>query len=92
MTYGMIACWFLLGIKGLALILLHIFISFSVAQFQMSILTWLCSLLLLSTLRIPALEEAKVINYISVIKIYLFIMTLDSILLQKEYQNHFQVC
>ncbi|XP_059574166.1 protein-cysteine N-palmitoyltransferase HHAT isoform X2 [Alligator mississippiensis] len=76
MTYGMIACWFLLGIKGLALILLHIFISFSVAQFQMSILTWLCSLLLLSTLRIPALEEAKRGWYDTENEYYLLLFTL----------------
>lgn len=57
----MVACWFLLGINGLAVILLHIAISFSVAQFQTAVLTWLCSLLLLSTLRVPAVEEAKVI-------------------------------
>lgn len=60
MVYGMAACWLLLGIKGFAVILLHATISFAVAQFQLSLLTWLCSLILLSTLRIPAVEEAKV--------------------------------
>ncbi|XP_051469486.1 protein-cysteine N-palmitoyltransferase HHAT isoform X3 [Apus apus] len=59
MIYGMAACWLLLGIKGFAVILLHATISFAVAQFQLSLLTWLCSLILLSTLRIPAVEEAK---------------------------------
>lgn len=60
MVYGMAACWFLLGIKGFAVILLHAAISFAVAQFRLSLLTWLSSLILLSTLRIPAVEEAKV--------------------------------
>ncbi|XP_064365705.1 protein-cysteine N-palmitoyltransferase HHAT isoform X4 [Dromaius novaehollandiae] len=59
MVYGMVACWFLLGIKGLAVILLHAITSFAVAQFKIPILTWMCSLILLSTLRIPAVEEAK---------------------------------
>ncbi|RMC12438.1 hypothetical protein DUI87_09953 [Hirundo rustica rustica] len=59
MAYGMTACWLLLGIKGFAVILLHAAISFAVAQFQQSLLTWLCSLTLLSTLRIPAVEETK---------------------------------
>ncbi|XP_072712958.1 protein-cysteine N-palmitoyltransferase HHAT isoform X2 [Ciconia boyciana] len=59
MVYGMAACWLLLGIKGFAVILLHATISFAVAQFQLSLLTWLCSLILLSTLRIPAVEETK---------------------------------
>lgn len=62
MMYGMAACWFLLGMKGFAVILLHAAVSFAVAQFQIPLLTWLCSLLLLSTLRIPAVEEVKVIS------------------------------
>lgn len=62
MVYGMAACWFLLGIKGFAVILLYAAISFAVAQFQISLLTWMCSLVLLSTLHIPAVEEAKVIS------------------------------
>uniref|UniRef100_A0A8D0GB98 Hedgehog acyltransferase n=1 Tax=Sphenodon punctatus TaxID=8508 RepID=A0A8D0GB98_SPHPU len=59
MAYGMLACWLLLGIGGLAVILLHITISFFVAQFKISVLIWACSLLLLSTLRIPAVEEQQ---------------------------------
>lgn len=62
MVYGMAACWLLLGIRGFALILLHATVSFAVAQFQLSVLTWLCSLTLLSTLRVPAVEEAKVMG------------------------------
>uniref|UniRef100_A0A8C9FDV6 Hedgehog acyltransferase n=1 Tax=Pavo cristatus TaxID=9049 RepID=A0A8C9FDV6_PAVCR len=63
MVYGMVACWFLLGIKGFAVILLHTAVSFAVAQFQIPLLTWLCSLILLSTLHIPAVEEAKSAAY-----------------------------
>ncbi|CAM2111139.1 unnamed protein product [Caretta caretta] len=76
MTYGMVACWFLLGINGLAVILLHTAISFSVAQFQTAVLTWLCSLLLLSTLRVPAVEEAKRGWYDTENEYYLLLFTL----------------
>ncbi|XP_026508338.1 protein-cysteine N-palmitoyltransferase HHAT isoform X1 [Terrapene carolina triunguis] len=76
MAYGMVACWFLLGINGLAVILLHIAISFSVAQFQTAVLTWLCSLLLLSTLRVPAVEEAKRGWYDTENEYYLLLFTL----------------
>uniref|UniRef100_A0A452H1M7 Hedgehog acyltransferase n=1 Tax=Gopherus agassizii TaxID=38772 RepID=A0A452H1M7_9SAUR len=76
MAYGMVACWFLLGINGLAVILLHIAISFFVAQFQTAVLTWLCSLLLLSTLRVPAVEEAKREWYDTENEYYLLLFTL----------------
>uniref|UniRef100_A0A8C8SDI1 Hedgehog acyltransferase n=1 Tax=Pelusios castaneus TaxID=367368 RepID=A0A8C8SDI1_9SAUR len=76
MAYGMVACWFLLGFNGLAVILLHIAISFSVAQFQTSVLTWLCSLLLLSTLRVPAVEETKRGWYGTENEYYLLVFTL----------------
>ncbi|XP_039770780.1 protein-cysteine N-palmitoyltransferase HHAT isoform X3 [Ornithorhynchus anatinus] len=59
MIYGMAACWCVLGVRGLALVLLHVFISFCVAQFKIPLLSWLCSLLLLSSLRVQALEEVK---------------------------------
>ncbi|XP_068930888.1 protein-cysteine N-palmitoyltransferase HHAT [Petaurus breviceps papuanus] len=59
MIYGMGACWYLLGAHGLAMIFLHTIISFSVAQFQSTLLSWLCSLLLLSTLQVQALEDVK---------------------------------
>uniref|UniRef100_A0ABM5FKS7 Protein-cysteine N-palmitoyltransferase HHAT isoform X5 n=1 Tax=Pogona vitticeps TaxID=103695 RepID=A0ABM5FKS7_9SAUR len=59
MAYGITACWFLLGTNGLALIFLHVTASYLVAQFKNPILTWMSSLLLLSTLHFPALEEIK---------------------------------
>nr|XP_020650259.1 protein-cysteine N-palmitoyltransferase HHAT isoform X3 [Pogona vitticeps] len=59
MVYGITACWFLLGTNGLALIFLHVTASYLVAQFKNPILTWMSSLLLLSTLHFPALEEIK---------------------------------
>ncbi|PKU45580.1 protein-cysteine n-palmitoyltransferase hhat [Limosa lapponica baueri] len=77
MVYGMAACWLLLGIKGFAVILLHATISFAVAQFQLSLLTWLCSLILLSTLRIPAVEEAKRKWYDTENEYYLLLFTVS---------------
>uniref|UniRef100_A0A8V0Z1W9 Hedgehog acyltransferase n=1 Tax=Gallus gallus TaxID=9031 RepID=A0A8V0Z1W9_CHICK len=77
MVYGMAACWFLLGIKGFAVILVHTAISFAVAQFQIPLLTWLCSLILLSTLRIPAVEEAKREWYDTENEYYLLLFTVS---------------
>uniref|UniRef100_A0A8D0GC85 Hedgehog acyltransferase n=1 Tax=Sphenodon punctatus TaxID=8508 RepID=A0A8D0GC85_SPHPU len=77
MAYGMLACWLLLGIGGLAVILLHITISFFVAQFKISVLIWACSLLLLSTLRIPAVEEQQRGWYDTENEYYLLLFTLS---------------
>uniref|UniRef100_A0A2K5DCZ8 Hedgehog acyltransferase n=1 Tax=Aotus nancymaae TaxID=37293 RepID=A0A2K5DCZ8_AOTNA len=59
MLYGMWACWRVLGTPGLAMVVLHTTISFCVAQFRSQLLSWLCSLLLLSTLRLQGVEEVK---------------------------------
>ncbi|XP_064565111.1 protein-cysteine N-palmitoyltransferase HHAT [Zonotrichia leucophrys gambelii] len=77
MAYGMAACWLLLGIKGFAVILLHAAISFAVAQFQLSLLSWLCSLVLLATLRIPAVEETKRRWYDTENEYYLLLFTVS---------------
>ncbi|XP_037680512.1 protein-cysteine N-palmitoyltransferase HHAT isoform X7 [Choloepus didactylus] len=58
-TYGMWACWCVLGAPGVAMVFLHTVISFCVAQFRSLLLSWLCSLLLLSTLRLQGVEEVK---------------------------------
>ncbi|XP_027469427.2 protein-cysteine N-palmitoyltransferase HHAT isoform X4 [Zalophus californianus] len=58
-AYGIWASWCVLGAHGTAIIFLHTLISFCVAQFQSLVLTWLCSLLLLSTLRLQDVEEVK---------------------------------
>lgn len=59
-AYGIWASWCVLGAHGTAIIFLHTLISFCVAQFRSLALTWLCSLLLLSTLRLQDVEEVKV--------------------------------
>ncbi|XP_040492313.1 protein-cysteine N-palmitoyltransferase HHAT isoform X3 [Ursus maritimus] len=58
-AYGIWASWCVLGAHGTAIIFLHTLISFCVAQFRSLALTWLCSLLLLSTLRLQDVEEVK---------------------------------
>nr|XP_055175491.1 protein-cysteine N-palmitoyltransferase HHAT isoform X2 [Nyctereutes procyonoides] len=59
-AYGMWASWCVLGAHGTAIIFLHTLISFCVAQLRSLALTWLCSLFLLSTLRLQDVEEVKV--------------------------------
>ncbi|XP_077194450.1 protein-cysteine N-palmitoyltransferase HHAT isoform X1 [Paroedura picta] len=76
MAYGMAACWFLLGTNGLIVILLQTSVSYFMAQFKNPVLTWLSSLLLLSTLRIPALEDLQRGWYGSENEYYLLIFTL----------------
>ncbi|XP_053239248.1 protein-cysteine N-palmitoyltransferase HHAT isoform X2 [Podarcis raffonei] len=76
MVYGMAACWFLLGTNGLAVIFLHVTFSYGVAQFKNPFLMWLSSLLLLSTLRVSALEEIKRGWYASESEYYLLLFTL----------------
>ncbi|XP_006198798.1 protein-cysteine N-palmitoyltransferase HHAT isoform X1 [Vicugna pacos] len=58
-AYGMWACQCVLGAQGTAVVLLHTAISYCVAQFRSPFLSWLCSLLLLSTLRLQDVEEVK---------------------------------
>ncbi|XP_077013844.1 protein-cysteine N-palmitoyltransferase HHAT isoform X8 [Tamandua tetradactyla] len=59
MVYGVLACWCVLGAPGVAMVFLHTIISFCVAQFRSLLLSWLCCLLLLSTLRLQGVEEVK---------------------------------
>ncbi|XP_067844957.1 protein-cysteine N-palmitoyltransferase HHAT isoform X1 [Heptranchias perlo] len=59
MIYGMLACFFTVGCKGLALILLHVFISYAVAQLQVPVLSWLCSTLLLYSLQMDSLGKIQ---------------------------------
>nr|XP_060499176.1 protein-cysteine N-palmitoyltransferase HHAT [Panthera onca] len=58
-AYGMWASWCVLGAQGTAIIFLHTLISFCMAQFQSQLLSWLCSLFLLTTLRLQDVEEVK---------------------------------
>ncbi|XP_004694970.1 PREDICTED: protein-cysteine N-palmitoyltransferase HHAT [Condylura cristata] len=57
--YGVGACWRVLGAPGLGLLLLHTTMAFGVAQLQRPLLCWVCSLLLLSTLRLEDAQDVK---------------------------------
>ncbi|KAE8280837.1 Protein-cysteine N-palmitoyltransferase HHAT [Larimichthys crocea] len=58
-TYGLLAASSLLGIKGVCVLLVHLGLSFSVAQLRKPALSWACNLLLLSTLYIQPLQEIQ---------------------------------
>ncbi|XP_043917687.1 protein-cysteine N-palmitoyltransferase HHAT [Protopterus annectens] len=74
--YGLLACWLVLGLGGLAIILLHVVVSFAVAQFRLPFLCWLCSLLLLYSLHIPSLEEVQKKWYSTEDEYYLLLFSL----------------
>ncbi|XP_043551680.1 protein-cysteine N-palmitoyltransferase HHAT isoform X3 [Chiloscyllium plagiosum] len=59
MMYGMLACFLTMGFKGLLVILLHVFISYVVAQLQVPVLSWLCSILLLYSLQMDSLGKIE---------------------------------
>lgn len=58
--YGLLAASSVLGIKGVSVLLVHLGVTFSVAQLRKPVLSWACNLLLLSTLHIQSLQEIQV--------------------------------
>ncbi|XP_039995817.1 protein-cysteine N-palmitoyltransferase HHAT isoform X2 [Xiphias gladius] len=57
--YGLLAASSVLGVKGVSVLLVHLGLSFSVAQLRKPALSWACNLLLLSTLHIQPLQEIQ---------------------------------
>ncbi|XP_072546101.1 protein-cysteine N-palmitoyltransferase HHAT [Salminus brasiliensis] len=57
--YGVLAAWWLLGSRGVALLMLHLSASLAVAQLRSPALSWGCTLLLLSTLHIRSLQDIQ---------------------------------
>ncbi|KAI3363393.1 hypothetical protein L3Q82_012011, partial [Scortum barcoo] len=57
--YGLLAASRVLGIKGVSVLLVHLSLSFIVAQLRKPALSWACNLLLLSTLHIQPLQEIQ---------------------------------
>ncbi|XP_017558036.1 protein-cysteine N-palmitoyltransferase HHAT isoform X1 [Pygocentrus nattereri] len=57
--YGMLAAWWLLGSRGIAVLMLHLSVSLAVAQLCSPILCWGCALVLLSTLHISSLQDMQ---------------------------------
>ncbi|XP_077468698.1 protein-cysteine N-palmitoyltransferase HHAT isoform X1 [Stigmatopora argus] len=58
-VYGFSAASSVLGIKGVAVVLVHVALSFLVAQLRKPILCWTCSLLLLCSLHIRQIQDIK---------------------------------
>lgn len=58
--YGFLAACSVLGIKGVSVLLVHLSVTFLVAQLQKPALSWASNLLLLSTLYIQPLQEIQV--------------------------------
>ncbi|TNN63733.1 Protein-cysteine N-palmitoyltransferase HHAT [Liparis tanakae] len=57
--YGFLAASSVLGMKGVSVLLVHLGLSFSVAQLRRPALSWAINLLLLSTLHIQPLQEIQ---------------------------------
>ncbi|XP_048047278.1 protein-cysteine N-palmitoyltransferase HHAT isoform X2 [Megalobrama amblycephala] len=58
-AYGLFSAGWLLGLWGVTLLMLHLSISLVVAQLRSPALSWFCSLLLLSTLNVSALQDLQ---------------------------------
>ncbi|KAM9803752.1 protein-cysteine N-palmitoyltransferase HHAT [Neosynchiropus ocellatus] len=58
-VYGVAAAAGVLGSRGVLVLLLHLSVSFCVAQLKTPALSWSCNLLLLSTLHLHGLQELQ---------------------------------
>ncbi|XP_061821743.2 protein-cysteine N-palmitoyltransferase HHAT [Nerophis lumbriciformis] len=58
-VYGFLAASSVLGLKGVGVLLLHLALSFTVAQLKRPALSWACNLLLLCSLHIRPLQEIQ---------------------------------
>ncbi|XP_057704735.1 protein-cysteine N-palmitoyltransferase HHAT isoform X2 [Corythoichthys intestinalis] len=58
-VYGLSAASSILGLKGVAVLLVHVALSFFVAQLRKRILCWTCNLLFLCTLHIRQIQDIK---------------------------------
>uniref|UniRef100_A0A8C2DZ22 Hedgehog acyltransferase n=2 Tax=Cyprinus carpio TaxID=7962 RepID=A0A8C2DZ22_CYPCA len=74
-VYGFLSAGWLLGVRGLTVLMLHLSISLVVAQLRSPILSWFCSLLLLSTLNVPALQDLQRGWYTSEDQYYLLLFS-----------------
>ncbi|KAM9727977.1 protein-cysteine N-palmitoyltransferase HHAT [Menidia menidia] len=57
--YGLLAAGRQLGVKGVSVLLVHLGVSFTVAQLRKPALSWISNLLLLSTLHYQPLQEIQ---------------------------------
>ncbi|XP_073409500.1 protein-cysteine N-palmitoyltransferase HHAT isoform X4 [Dendrobates tinctorius] len=76
MVYGMLACWLVLGIKGLAVILLNTIIFYLTAQMRIPTITWLISVLMLLLVHNESVQDIQRAWYGSENEFYLLQFTL----------------
>ncbi|XP_069624662.1 protein-cysteine N-palmitoyltransferase HHAT isoform X3 [Ranitomeya imitator] len=60
MVYGMLACWLVLGIKGLAAIFLNTAIFYLTAQMRIPTITWLMSMLMLLLVHNESVQDIQI--------------------------------
>ncbi|NP_001108362.2 protein-cysteine N-palmitoyltransferase HHAT [Danio rerio] len=73
--YGLISAGWILGVRGVIVLMLHLSISLVVAQLRSPVLSWFCSLLLLSTLNVSALQDLQRGWYTSEDQYYLLLFS-----------------
>ncbi|KAG9484386.1 hypothetical protein GDO78_010004 [Eleutherodactylus coqui] len=76
MVYGMVACWLVLGTKGLATVFLNTVIFYVMAQMRTPIITWLSSVFMLLLLHNQSVEDVQRAWYDSENEFYLLQFTL----------------
>ncbi|XP_016135374.1 protein-cysteine N-palmitoyltransferase HHAT-like [Sinocyclocheilus grahami] len=74
-VYGFLSAGWLLGVRGVTVLMLHLSISLVVAQLRSPSLSWFCSLLLLSTLNVTALQDLQRGWYTSEDQYYLLLFS-----------------
>ncbi|XP_063048051.1 protein-cysteine N-palmitoyltransferase HHAT [Engraulis encrasicolus] len=73
--YGVLAACHLLGLRGVAVLMLQLSVSLAVAQLHSPVLCWASSLLLLSTLHITSLQDIQRAWYESEDQYYLLLFS-----------------
>lgn len=73
--YGLLSAGWILGVRGVIVLMLHLSISLVVAQLRSPVLSWFCSLLLLSTLNVSALQDLQRGWYTSENQYYLLLFS-----------------
>ncbi|XP_027032448.2 protein-cysteine N-palmitoyltransferase HHAT [Tachysurus fulvidraco] len=81
-VYGVLCAWWLLGLRGVAVLMLHLVISLAVAQLQNPALSWGCTLFLLSTLHISSTQDMQRGWYDSEENFYLLMFSIAMCLLR----------
>uniref|UniRef100_A0A8C7YTT5 Hedgehog acyltransferase n=1 Tax=Oryzias sinensis TaxID=183150 RepID=A0A8C7YTT5_9TELE len=73
--YGLLAAVSVLGVKGVSVLLVHLSVTFLVAQLQKPAMSWMCSLLLIATLYIQPIQEIQKSWYMTEEEYYLLLFS-----------------